>query len=391
MHIIVYTYMTARKNIDYTKFTKELLEIEYRKHGTLKATALANGVSSSFIKRKIVEYNISYKKKIKYTCDEDFFSRDSEKSFYWAGFMAADGNISKQNDLLISVAEKDKEHLFKFKSDIKTDSPVRQHQKEKIINICGQKESLSTNQYKIRFRSAKIANDLKRFNIVPNKTKVYSLPDWLLQHNLFKHFIRGYFDGDGWYSKSKISKGFRMSFGLCGNKSVLELIRNYLNRTLNLTSVGSLHIRKNGLSIISYANQHDVLTISNYLYGSALIYLDRKYNLSKQAKISDKQTIILNIDENKLRYLYDNLRSGKLVAKELGCSNGAIYKYLKKYNIKTNPTRQGERVRNIKRLNLDKHELITLYTKYGNINKIAIHMNRSPTTIKKYLLEYDIL
>lgn len=34
---------------------------------------------------------LPHKKHKKYTCDDDFFSRDNPESFYWAGFIAADG------------------------------------------------------------------------------------------------------------------------------------------------------------------------------------------------------------------------------------------------------------------------------------------------------------
>jgi hypothetical protein len=73
----------------------------------------------SFIRTQMIKHNIPYKKKVKYTCDESFFERDTEEAFYWAGFLAAGGNVSKRGDITLSVGEKDTKHLYKFKKILK--------------------------------------------------------------------------------------------------------------------------------------------------------------------------------------------------------------------------------------------------------------------------------
>lgn len=68
-----------------------------------------------------------------------------------------------------------------------------------------------------------------------------------------------------------------------------------------------------------------------------------------------------------------------------------MLKYLHKYEIPLTQLKKSERVSNSKRLNLDKNLLSKLYTEGGSCNYIAKKLNRSPTTIKKYLIQYGII
>lgn len=67
-------------------------------------------------------------KPIRYDYDENFFARDTEEAFYWAGFIAADGCIADQPNekmsLRISLATTDKNHLVKFLTDIGSNYPI---------------------------------------------------------------------------------------------------------------------------------------------------------------------------------------------------------------------------------------------------------------------------
>src|ERR1700678_2051133 len=69
----------------------------YAKYKTLDKAAEVFDVHLETLRKYFITNNIEYTKRQKYTCDHEFFSRDNEASFYWAGFIAADGNISKDN------------------------------------------------------------------------------------------------------------------------------------------------------------------------------------------------------------------------------------------------------------------------------------------------------
>lgn len=106
-----------------------------------------------------------YGSKLVYHCNENFFSEINEKSLYWAGFLAADGNVrktsNKSRQLSLTLANKDRLHLENFKTDIKAESPISDVQSGN--SKCGT----------IVITSAKIFDNLSKFNIVPAKTLIY--------------------------------------------------------------------------------------------------------------------------------------------------------------------------------------------------------------------------
>lgn len=306
--------------------TEEVIK-KYEELKTLKAVANYFNVHPEVLRKFFIKNNLQYNKKIIYSHDENFFSRDTEESFYWAGFIAADGNITDKNDFTLSLKKSDYDHILKFKVAINSNAPITITEPENRI-IDGI-ETLHTGSAIIRFRANEWAKELKRFNIIPNKTKTYSIPKIVLKHSLFKHFIRGYFDGDGWFSKTKN----RISWGLCGNLSVMQDIKKHLVEEALLTGNSKIYRQKNIHKLI-YSKARDVLLIVNYIYGEATIFLNRKYEISKLVKKIDDETIILNIDKVKLEEAFFRLKSYTLMAKEFECCKSSIFNYMKKYNIK---------------------------------------------------------
>lgn len=308
---------------------------KYNELKTLKDVAKYFNISAEGLRKYFIKNEIEYKKKIVYVCDDKFFSRDNELSFYWAGFMAADGNVSKQNDVGIILKSSDINHLIKFQEIIKTNSPITYNtNKERTININGKIHTIKTStNIRIRIRSYQMAKDLQRFNIIPNKTKTYDIPEWIINHQLFHHFIRGYFDGDGWFSLAKTKNKLKISWGICGNLPVVEKIQQAIINNCYITGKPFL-CKQINIFKLTYQKQHDVVNIIEYLYKDATVFLDRKYELTKVAKQLDNDTVILNLDRNKLQESFQRLKSYKLVAKELNCCKSSIFNYIKKYDIK---------------------------------------------------------
>src|SRR5271154_6623378 len=146
---------------------------KYNELGELRKTAKFFGVSDSYISTLFNKNNIQYNKKVIYECDDDFFSLNNEESFYWAGFMAADGNVSKKSDIAINLSVKDIVHLEKFKKCIKSNAQILTSTSKSKPMIEGRLIKVLPKS-QIKFRSRKMAEDLKRFGIVPAKTYIYS-------------------------------------------------------------------------------------------------------------------------------------------------------------------------------------------------------------------------
>lgn len=234
-----------------------------------------------------------------YLYDKDFFIKNTAESFYWAGFIAADGCVEKKktarntNRLSIHLAKKDKEHLEKFKKSINFTGPI-----EDKGNSC-----------RITIHSAKICKDLEQFNIVPRKTKIYTFPKWMIGSSLVNHFMRGYFDGDGsvYVRKGKGRFIDTLNFKICGTESFVSTYKDVLAiRVPKL--IFPLNIESyRGISCFKCCGNRKVTKIREFLYEDADdLKLDRKYNIMYRDIFVDmpksfraKKIVGINIRTNK--------------------------------------------------------------------------------------------
>lgn len=212
-----------------------------------------------------------------YDFDHDFFKIiDTEEKAYWLGFIYADGNVYLNEELSKSVfqvclAQKDKKHVEKLKNSLKSE--------HKIYKDRG--------NYRFIINNIELCNDLMKLGVIPRKSLTCGFPtsDQVPDH-LIRHFIRGYFDGDGSIFKIKNVWGFQF----VGTKEFLEKInlifdkmgipnRNLVKEKRN--KEGKIFYYTVG-GIIKYKNKYKERRrpyfelIYNYLYKDATIYLDRK-------------------------------------------------------------------------------------------------------------------
>jgi hypothetical protein len=199
-----------------------------------------------------------------YFCNNNFFSQYNEQSCYWAGFIAADGNIRKNkgNEIKISLHEKDKNHLQKFLEHLKATYPL--------------KELKAKNQFYIDISNKKLVDDLRtNFNITPKKSFTIQCPSQIPKE-FNHHFIRGVTDGDGCWSKcNKGQWSLTITSGSCGFlKSIQKvLIKNCSVNKVNIYKVQRKHL----ISNLRYRGNKQIKRIVNYLYKDATVYLERKY------------------------------------------------------------------------------------------------------------------
>ena len=106
-----------------------------------------------------------------------------------------------------------------------------------------------------------------------------------------RHFIRGYFDGDGCFSvikrnnrKNPNSKTYQ--FNITGMEEPLSIIQQHLVDNVGVIK-NSLKRRKSTIAVtIHYSGRIVCKKILDYLYNDAIIYLQRKYNKYKEYCIS---------------------------------------------------------------------------------------------------------
>ena len=213
----------------------------------------------------------------KYNYNDKVFEKiDTEEKAYWLGFLYADGNIRVigQKALVVSLSAKDEVHLEKFKNFI---SPDHKISKEKVFL---ETTSKTYNSVRLSITNSKIVDDLIAHGCVPEKTFILSFPK--LQDNLIKHFIRGYFDGDG--TAAKING--KSCFGILGaSKNFISEIEKHLNQYAKVSKKNIAErnrIGRNTLYEFRYGAQVDIIKIYHYLYDDATVYLERKHALLKE-------------------------------------------------------------------------------------------------------------
>lgn len=243
----------------------------YKRLGSYKKVASYLKINSYYIEKILKGHScvIMPGGRNKYKINSKFFNKDSIESFYWAGFIAADGCVMK-NTLAINIV--DKEHMYKFKKCIDFGGPVRH------IGHSDRKD-----EYRISFEDKSIVENLKRFGIVERKSLIYKVPSYISNNKLFNHFLRGYFDGDGTICISKIYKVPQFYMGICGTRQCIgEFIRAFEK---NCNTKRNKKIQMHGkIFSVSYGGNVIVKRIMQHLYKNStdLTRLDRKYNLMLQ-------------------------------------------------------------------------------------------------------------
>lgn len=189
---------------------------------------------AKFTARKVKEYY----------CNENFFETPNLINCYYAGFIAADGNISKDNKVLsFGLSIKDVSILENLKSHIESNTKIRYgiiRNKFKYCTLC--------------ISSEKICSDLyKNFNITPRKSLTL-IPPNISDKNLIDSFICGYIDGDGsiFISSNKSRKRESINISMLGTKEILMWIKKRFEEILNNTTGNLLHKKEHADNTFSY-------------------------------------------------------------------------------------------------------------------------------------------
>lgn len=252
---------------------KEALN-DYVENGlSIKKCALRHKIGATTLARYLEKLDIS-KNEIDtrtYTYDKDFFKNiDSEEKAYWLGFIAADGSIINNGyGLEISVAYSDKEHLEKFIASISGELSMITY----LNKTAGNGKYYPT--ARVRVMSKQLCDDLYGKEIVPNKGLMLDFPCYLSE-SLIRHYLRGYFDGDGSISTNGRNRNGSPKYAL--NLIATEsFLINFMNHLKNL-GVSEVKLQsKCNMFVWNKVGINQIGIILNYLYDNCNIYLERKH------------------------------------------------------------------------------------------------------------------
>lgn len=205
--------------------------------------------------------------------DFEFFdSIDTEEKAYILGFFAADGCITDY-EMKIHLSSKDKEILWKIKKALKSEVEIRDR-----TNICSlTNKSVEVSMFNIS--SQYLVNSLKNLGFTSNKTIDCKFPP--IPKEVYLYFIRGYFDGDGSFTKYLTNSSTKYCLNLCGTESFLLFIKDYLE-SLNLFKFNKKLTKRfnteNCCLSLNMSGKKNCIQFLNLLYKDSNIHLDRKYN-----------------------------------------------------------------------------------------------------------------
>lgn len=308
------TILSYAKSINYTnKYPGKLSEQQKNEiilaYDTCTSNELAEkyNVSRGQITKIWYDEQLYGKDRHKYPFNYNYFeSIDSPDKAYFLGLLAADGNVLKRTSsstqaiTRISLQQSDKQILEMFKIYLDSQQPL--YRTERISN------NYTNYMYSLELVSDKLANDLSKYNIVPQKTYGYEMIE--LNENLMSHYFRGYFDGDGSIlcSNNTYHTPSQYDVTISGFVHNLEKMQQYLYQHDIKTTIAidNREIKKNKYNLpfgnLRFDNIDNKYKFIQYIYQDKRdIYIARKKYLSNcfinaiQQNYSNRQNIYNNI------------------------------------------------------------------------------------------------
>lgn len=262
---------------------KEIIELYLNNNISISKIAeqlkCDRGTISNLLKRNNIKIKPIGDHLRKFILNQNYFDNiDTEDKAYFLGLLFADGtnyynNLKKK--VVIDLQEEDKEILVKFSHFLYND--------EFISSVKGRNGH--KNQSRLAIHGKYISTKLHELGCVSNKSLVLKFPETILNLELQRHFIRGYFDGDGSISKSnrvsnnKIIDDYHASIVSTNNfcQEVIKIVNN--NIDIHFTDrITTPNSQNNITHTISIRGNFQILKFMDWLYQDATIYMQRKYN-----------------------------------------------------------------------------------------------------------------
>lgn len=258
----IVSHINHTRNIDFVTVACDFgSSIKCNKTYEIQYTAAKRNLKRN--NNKILCYPCSIKEKLsgrnnpntKYkTLDDNFFRVvNSEQKAYLLGFIASDGHVPERG-FSIEIQKKDKKLLRDLRNIICSEVPTTYRENKICLSI----------------NSRQISRDICRhLHIVPGKKHdSVGVDRSILLGNHGRHFVRGYFDGDGSINYPSSRTRSPQCFIKSNSQSMLDALAQFSD-TIPYVQKSNL-IRWNGANCIDFLRT---------LYENAEIKLERKWEL----------------------------------------------------------------------------------------------------------------
>ncbi len=217
------------------------------------------GVCASTIRRtRRLILGIKRNKRIrlgdKPTFNINYFDELTEENCYVLGYLFADGWLHRrgENSYTVGIELKDKNMIFEFANLLETTN-VRKHRNNLVIAV----------------GNLHFAKRLMELGFKEKKARTLSFPP--IPKKFERHFIRGYFDGDGCIClfKDKRSKKIQAQASIA---SMSILMLEELQKRIGFGKISKSTTRTNNL----WFGKKECFKLYDYFYKEANIFLPRK-------------------------------------------------------------------------------------------------------------------
>lgn len=245
--------------------TEEIIKL-YQNGESTTVIAKAANVSPRYITMLLKDNNVELRPrgswKRKYTLNEDYFKTWSNNMAYILGFFIADGTITRQLQS-VSISQKEKTILEAIRGELGSNQPLYQNKR--------------TGVYILNLHSQIIKRDLVEIHgVLPNKSSTVAFP--YVPSEYMSHFIRGYFDGDGFVKYEKYTVSF-----VGGSESFMQTLINILKE-----QGFSPQFQIQGKNYrVHVRGRKSIKQFSDWIYRDVdkELYLTRKYETFKKEKL----------------------------------------------------------------------------------------------------------
>lgn len=225
-------------------------------------------ISNHLKNNNVVIQNNQHLGKDCYKINENFFDNFSTPNqAYILGLLYADGYCnSNKNMIRITLQEEDKELLEKIRTILNFEKPLYFDERSMKTLNC-------KNTYSLTIINKHLCNTLYSLGVVDRKSLILKFPT--MSKELIRHFVRGYFDGDGHINNPNISRG--CSINIVSSKDFCNDLSDYLNKLLNIhTKVCDVNSNELTKRIVC-TKKEESLKFLSWIYNDAELYMDRKY------------------------------------------------------------------------------------------------------------------
>lgn len=192
---------------------------------------------------------------------------DTEEKAYWLGFIVADGYLNKSKNMLrIKLGDKDKHHLEKFIKFLNGDISMLKSEKHIITgNI----------EWYVSTYAPSICQALENLKVEQAKSGKEHIP--AIDKTLYRSFVRGLWDGDGFIRETLTG------IGLVGSYECLSFVQELFEKQLQIKPL-KIYSHYNTYKIEYRSTKKAIPKIISYLYQENDVALDRKMELANQIK-----------------------------------------------------------------------------------------------------------